>query len=146
MEPKIKFKNIWMDDDMFELEIVTFSESSSFRTKVYVGYPNIEKISEDLDIFKTHIHGGLYDMTFGEFGPEYGSGAFSIRFHFQQNGKLNLTIKIQTEYYSFGNKEIADEATMHLKTEPALFDNFISTIKSISKVVGNEIDLICIRQ
>ena len=146
MEPKIEFKNIWLDDHMFELEIMVFSETSKFTTKVYVGYPNIEKIFEELDVFKTHKHGGLYDMTFGEFGPEYGSGAFTIRFHFQQNGKLNLTIKLQTEYYSFGKKEIADEATMHLKTEPALLDNFVSAIKSISKDVGNEIELSCIPQ
>ncbi len=146
MKPKIKNSNIWADDHMFELEIETSSEFSKFSTKVYAGYQDIDKIIEELDIFKNQIHGGIYDLSFGEFGPEYGSGAFTIRFQFQDNGKLNLTIKSQTEFYSFGKKEIADEATMYLKTEPSLLDNFVSGIKSISKNVGNEVELICIPQ
>ncbi len=144
MKPKILFTNIWADDDMFELEILTSSESSQFSTKVYVGFNEVEKIAEDLNIFRKQIYGGLYDLSFGRFGPEYASGAFSIRLHFQRNGKLNLTVKIQSEFYQFGNKKIADEATMHLRTEPALLDNFVSGFISVSKLVGNDIELTCI--
>ncbi len=144
MKPNIHFTNIWADNDMIELDIKTTSEYSLFSTKVYVGFSQIEKISEELKIFKNHIHGGLYNLEFGMFGPEYASGAFSIRFHFQDRGILHLTVNTQTEYYSFGKKEIADEATMHLKTEPALLDKFINSFKSISYSVGNELELICI--
>jgi hypothetical protein len=48
-----------------------------------------------MNIFKLHIYGGLFDLEFGEFGPEYANGAFHARFHFQGRAKIYITVKKQ---------------------------------------------------
>jgi hypothetical protein len=58
--------------------------NSSFSNKVYVAYQQIKEVLKSLNIFKTHIHGGLLDLLFGEFGPEYANGAFHARFTFKE--------------------------------------------------------------
>jgi hypothetical protein len=89
-----------------------------------------EAVSQ-LDAFKDHIHGGLFDMRFGEFGPEYASGAFHARFHFHNPGELCITCNQQSEFEDFGRKNVADEATLHLRTEPVLLDNFLAQLKAL---------------
>lgn len=128
----ISFTKIWSDDDMVELRIEVSDGRSSFSNDVYVGHVQLATIVAELDTFKTHIYGGLYDLRFGEFGPEYASGAFHARLHFQERGLLYLTVKSQSEFNDFGKKNVASDATLFLKTEPALLDNFIRAVASLS--------------
>lgn len=128
----ISFTKTWSDDDMVELRIEVSDGRSSFSNDVYVGHAQLGTIVAELDTFKTHIYGGLYDLRFGEFGPEYASGAFHARLHFQERGLLYLTVKSQSEFNDFGKKNVASAATLFLKTEPALFDNFIRAVANLS--------------
>jgi hypothetical protein len=127
----ISFSKIWSDQDMIELRIEVSDGASLFSNKVYVGYSDFSDAVSQLDTFKDHIHGGLLDMRFGEFGPEYASGAFHARFHFPEPGKLYITSRQQSGFEDFGRKNVASEATLHLRTEPVLLDNFLEQLKAI---------------
>ena len=86
MKRGISFTKIWSDEDMIELRIDVSDGASLFSNQVYVGYLHLSEAVSQLDTFRDH--GGLLDMRFGEFGPEYANGAFHARFHFPKPGKL----------------------------------------------------------
>jgi len=127
----IRFTKIWSDQDMIELRIDVSDGTSLFSNQVYVGYSDFTDALSRLDRFKDHIHGGLLDMRFGEFGPEYANGAFHARFHFPKPGKLYITCKQQSDFQGFSLKNVASEATLYLKTEPVLLDNFLEQMKAL---------------
>jgi hypothetical protein len=70
-------------------------------------------------------------MRFGDFGPEYASGAFHARFHFPEPGKLYVTCRQQSGFEDFGGKNVASEGTLHLRTEPVLLDDFLEQLKAV---------------
>jgi hypothetical protein len=141
MKPSIHMTKVWFDDDMVELKIDVSDGTSVFSTKVYVGYDPLAQAVTNLDVFKTHVHGGLLDLRFGEFGPEWASGAFHARFHFAKPGRLFITCKLQSEFLDFGKKNVASESTLFLQTEPALLDNFIAELKSLDAKRSDEAHL-----
>jgi hypothetical protein len=132
MKTGISFTKIWFDDDMVELRIQVSDGPCTFVNEVYVGHQQLTELVAGLSRFKTHVHGGIYDMAFGSFGPEYAHGAFHARLHFQERGILFVTVKSQSNFQDFGKKNVASEATLYLRTEPALLDNFISAVKDMS--------------
>lgn len=144
MVPGITFENIWHDEDMYEFRISSGDGASIFSHKVYVGYGTFDKTIASLDVFRKQIYGGIYDIEFGSFGPEYASGAFHTRLQFQERGKIYITIKAQSEYKDFGKKNIASEAVLFLTTEPALLDNFIASLKSLNNGNSNSAHLECV--
>jgi hypothetical protein len=131
MTPGIHFTKIWSDEDMIELRVDVSDGTSLFSNKVYVGYSDFSVVVSQLNQFREYIHGGLFDMRFGEFGPEYASGAFHARFHFQKSGKLHITCRQESDFKDFSIKKVASEATLYLKTEPVLLDNFIAELKAL---------------
>lgn len=145
-QSKIRFKNIWADDSIYELEVVAQTSNKKFSTNIYLDYEEIERIKIELERFSKHIYGGIYDMNLGKFGSEYASGALSARFHFQTNGKINITLKMQSQFYMFGKIECADEILMYLKTEVCLLDNFINVINTLPIDIDNIVELECINE
>ena len=141
MKPNVHMTKVWFDDDMVELKIDVSDGTSIFSTKVYVGYDPLDQVVRGLDVFKTRIHGGLFDLRFGEFGPEWGSGAFHARFHFAKPGRLFITCKLQSDFANFGEKNVASEATLYLQTEPVLLDNFVAELKSLNAKKTDEAQL-----
>lgn len=132
METGISFLRMWADDDMVELRIEANDGTSTFGIMVYAGHQLLKDTVAGLDRFRHHVHGGIYDLRFGEFGPEYAAGAFHARLHFQSPGNLYITIAAQSEYFDFGNKHVATESTLYMTTEPALLDDFIRALKALS--------------
>ena len=82
MTSYIAIKKLWSDNDMVEFEITTSDKSSQFCVKAYAGHEALELLIAELDRFKAKVPGGIYDMEFGKFGPEFGNGAFQARLHF----------------------------------------------------------------
>lgn len=123
---------------MVELRIGACDGTSAFSNKVYVGHQKLRDAVGALNRFKDHVHGGLYDLRFGDFGPEYASGAFHARLQFRDRGRLLISIHIQSEYSDFGPKNVASEANLYLISEPSLLDNFIRSLRAISD--GHRID------
>jgi hypothetical protein len=138
MKPGIHFTKIWFDDDMIELRIDVSDGVSSFSNKVYVGYATLSDAAVELERFKNHIHGGLLDIRFGEFGQEYANGAFHARLHFYKPSRLYISCKQQSQFEDFTATKVASEATLYLKTEPALLDNFIEEIKKLKERKSEE--------
>jgi hypothetical protein len=132
MQLGIHMTKVWFDDDMIELKIAVSDGTSLFSNKVYVSYQAMDNMVSNLNAFREQIHGGLLDIRLGEFGPEYARGAFHARLHFPRPGKLYITCKMESEFEEFSIKKVASEATLYLKTEPVLLDNFISELKSLN--------------
>lgn len=147
MKPSIAFKKIWEDDDMVELTISISDGKSVFQCDVYVGHQTMAETLNDLDVFKDQVYGGLYDLRFGEFGPEYASGAFHARFEFHRsgNGKLSITAKAESEWNDFTHTKVASNATLYLRTEPSLFDNWLNELKVLKNGSSNEAVLECVQ-
>src|SRR5256885_10647657 len=116
MTPGIHLTKIWFDNDVVELEINSSDGKSLFSNKAYVGHQSLNDLIEGLSTFKHHVHGGIYDITFGSFGPEYAGGAFLARLHFQPIGKILVTVKGQSDFKQFGVKTVASEATLFMWT------------------------------
>jgi hypothetical protein len=146
MKPSIALKKIWYDSDVVEFEITTSDGSSQFCVMVYMGHENLKLLIAELNDFKDKLYGGIYDMKFGEFGPEYANGAFRARLHFLTDGRGVLFINVSTEsdWHPFGNKEVASQATLYLKSDPALLDRFISELRRVSSGTQDMATLECV--
>lgn len=121
----IRICKVWFDVDLLELKIEVSNGISLFSNQVYVQHETLKTVISDLNVFKTQVYGGILDVCLGAFGPEYAGGAFDARFHFQKLGQLYITVRQQSQFADFPLRLVADEATIHLKTEPVLLDHFI---------------------
>lgn len=141
MKAGIHFSRVWSDDDMVELEVRVSDGRSSFANPVYVGHVALEQAVSSLRAFKDHVHGGLLDLRFGAFGPEYASGAFHARFHFAVPGRLFVSCDQEYEFGEFARKNVASRASMYLRSEPALLDRFIGELSAVAGGTSEEADL-----
>lgn len=132
MAPGIRILKVWFDDDMLELQIDVSDGVSSFANRVYVGHSQFADTVARLDGFSDRLYGGLFDLRFGEFGPEYASGAFHARLHFPEPGRLHITSRQESEYRNFAKKTVASRATLYLRSEPVLLDRFLVELKGVS--------------
>lgn len=134
MTPSISIEKVWSDDDVMEFEITASDGSSQFCTKVYTGHENLKSMVADLHRFKDEWHGGIYDMEFGKFGPEFANGAFQARLHFNPEGRggLFITVRAESDWRPFSKTEVASRATLYLKSEPGLLDRFVGELRGLS--------------
>jgi len=146
MTPYIAIKKVWSDDDVVELEITTSDGCSQFCAKVYAGHQALESLIADLDRFKGEVHGGIYDIEFGKFGPEFGNGAFQARLHFYPpgRGQLCITVNAESDWHPFTKTEVASRATLYLKTEPGLLDRFIDELRRVGSGSDDTATLECV--
>ncbi|KFI06820.1 hypothetical protein [Massilia sp. BSC265] len=133
MTPGISFSKLSSDEDMLALQVEIRDGRSLFSTDIYVGHKKLADTVSGLHKFKDQIHGGLFNLRFGEFGPEYASGALDVRMHFRKRAKLFVRVLAQSEFSRFEDREFASEATLHLMSEPVLLDNFISALGMLSE-------------
>jgi hypothetical protein len=144
MNAQIVINKIWFDNDVVELQIRVCDGVSRFSNRVYVGHEVLATVVADLNTFKLGIHGGIYDMNFGAFGPEYANGGFTARLHFYPVGRLKISTYQQSEFQEFTKNKVASEARLYLKSEPALLDRFILELASISADTSDEASLECV--
>ncbi|MBX9605940.1 MAG: hypothetical protein K2Y51_06925 [Gammaproteobacteria bacterium] len=138
MKSGIHISRIWSDDDVVELRILVSDGAASFSNKSYIGHAALEDAVSSLQVFKGDVRGGLLDLRFGEFGPEYAGGAFHARFHFPVPGRLFVSCEQESEFVEFAKKEVASRATLYVKSEPALLDRFIGEMRALSAGNGEE--------
>jgi hypothetical protein len=141
MKPGIVISRLWFDVDVVELRIRVSDGTSSFSNDVYVAHATLEDAVSSLQAFRNHVHGGLLDLQFGEFGPEFAKGVFHVRFHFLLPGRLFVTCKQEAEFVEFGNKQVASKATLYVKTEPVLLDYFIKELEALAARTSAEAQL-----
>ena len=128
MKPGIHLSKLWFDNDVVRLKIESSDGKSLFSSEAYAAHQDLDELVEGLSTFKHHVHGGIYDIALGSFGPEYASGGFHARLHFQPRGKILVTVKGQSEFEEFGIKTVASEATLYLRT---LLDTFIAELDAL---------------
>lgn len=128
----IRVSRIWSDDDMLEFAIDVSTAVSHFANRLYVGHDQFAETVAKLDAFKTHIHGGLLEVRFGEFGCEYAGGAFHARLHFATPRRFLITCHLESEFEEFGSQRVASRATFYLRSEPTLLDRFIDELREIA--------------
>jgi hypothetical protein len=143
MNPSLVITKIWEDDDMIEVTLAVSDGKSLFSTEIYVGHKLLEDTIGELDRFKTHVHGGLYDIEFGTFGPEFASGAARIRMHFHHMARICVSAFTESEFKDFSIKNVASRGEIYFYSEPALLDNFISELTSMSKHQSGSATLLC---
>lgn len=133
MKPNLTIKKIWYDDDLDELLVSTSDGFSSFQFKVYISSGALKKTISELEVFKNHIHGGIYDIEWGKFGQEYASGACRIRFHFANPNRLFVSFKGQGDFQDFANEkyQVAPECKLYFKAEPGRLDAFIQELTAL---------------
>jgi hypothetical protein len=133
MKPGMKFTKAGSDEDMVELRIEIYDGNSSFVNRIYVGHRQLQGAVDGLRAFKDQIHGGLFHLRFGEFGPEYAAGALEARLQFRKRGKLLVQVSAQSAFERFEDQELASEAKLWLVTEPALLDTFIDALRAMTE-------------
>lgn len=141
MKPGIRFIRESIDDDMVTLAIAISDGTSLFATRVYVGHQALHDTVQGLDAFKDKIAGGIFDLRFGEFGPEYAAGAFDARLQFRRHARILVQVSVQSEFARFEEREFASEARLYLESEPALLDEFILALKALSEGKGEQAEL-----
>ena len=141
MKPGIMITRLWFDVDVVELRIRVSDGTSSFSNDVYVAHDTLEDAVSSLQAFRNHLHGGLLDLQFGEFGPEFAKGAFHARFHFLLPGRLFVTCNQESGFEEFANKKVASKATLYVKSEPVLLDRFITQMEVLAAGMRAEAEL-----
>ena len=130
---------------MVEIRTTVCDGRSLFTNETYVGHRQLHDTVRGLLTFKDHIHGGLFNVRFGEFGAEYASGALDIRLHFRKHAKIFIRVHAQSEFRVFEDRDIASEATLFLSSEPVLLDNFIVALAALSDGTSNDAEFEAIR-
>ncbi len=141
MKPGITLAKIWFDHDAIELNICVSDGTSFFSNQVYVDHATLTDTVSDLEVFRPRVHGGLLDVQFGRFGPEWANGAFHARFHLLSPGRLCVTCKQESSFESFAEKTVASRATLYLRSQPVLLDRFIAELQALSSGESEEAHL-----
>lgn len=145
MKPSIRFVKEWSDEHVVELRIAICDGTSLFVNRIYAGHDQLRNTVAGLRGFARQIEDGMFDLRFGEFGPEYASGAFEARLRFRKHGKILARVRAQSEFNVFEDENLASAATLNLMSEPALLDEFIRALHALSEGTSPEAELEAIR-
>jgi hypothetical protein len=143
----ITLKKVWSDENLVEFEITTSDGCSTFCVKVYAGLQSRETLAADLERFAPNVFGGIYDIEFGKFGPEYTSGAFRARLNFDMEGRgqLFVTVRAESDWYTFSRTHVASRATLYLSSEPGLLGQFIQELRQVHSGARDAAALECVQ-
>ena len=141
-QPHLTLASVWHDDDIWELRIHVSDGQNSFTTQVYQAHADQHQWVAQLTTFSRQVCGGLLDLQLGHFGPEYAAGAVHLRFHFLAQQKIHLSIHGQSDFYAFGQKNVASEARLYFIVEPAQLDRFVAQLQSLKRTAGDEARLL----
>ncbi|HSQ30024.1 MAG TPA: hypothetical protein VLN49_09250 [Gemmatimonadaceae bacterium] len=144
MLPHIAITRTWLEDDVAQLAFEVCDGGSVFTTEAYAARDWGAKAAADLRTFSGQVHGGLFNLRAGESGPEYAGGCFVARFHYYNPTELLISVKQQGTFRSFKRGEVASEARMFLRTEPALLDRFVAALPALDASDGGNAILECV--
>jgi len=131
MHPRIAITKIWSDDDMVEFCIHVCDGTFLFSNQVYVAHQRLNDVAHELEQFKAKLSGGIYDLQFGSFGPEYASGALDARLRVNDRGRILIKVRGQSDFIDFDDDRVASEATLYLVALPSQLDDFVRAFRAI---------------
>jgi hypothetical protein len=138
MKSFIKFEKVWSDIFAIELQVTVSNGESTFVNKVYCDSEYIEQFRSKLIDFVNHLNTpNIQNLTFGSFGEGYAGGAISLKLDMQNSGKINISINMQSDFFGFGKEDVANEVSLYIKSEPALFQSFIEELKILDGEKGS---------
>ena len=132
MRPGLRFTKLWQDEDMVELRTEVCDGDAFFSNQIYVGHQQLAITVLGLNTFKDQVHGGQFELRFGRFGPEFGSGALEVRLQFRKLGHILVQVSAQSEFHRVGDENLASEMRLHFASEPAVLDNLIVGLRAMS--------------
>jgi hypothetical protein len=144
MLPRIAITRTWSDNDVAQLTFEVCDGLSVFTNEAYASLDWGAVAAAALQTFGRQIHGGLFNLAAGEGGPEYASGSFRARFHYHKPSQLLISTIQQGDFFSFKGSRVAPTATMFLRTEPSLLDQFIAALLALDASDGGQAVLQCV--
>lgn len=143
MTPQVHIEKIWNDEDVLELRFEVCDGRSLFSCDTYVATSWPKDTVAALNVFREHVHGGIFDLEAGEFGIEYAKGAVRARLHFQAPGSLYISAELQSDFAEYKGSQVASEAKLYLRTEPIQLDYFIEELNALALGTRNDANLAC---
>jgi hypothetical protein len=144
MTPGIRLVKKWSDEDVIDLRFEVCEDRSLFVNTAYAPTDWFESAATALRTFGRQIHGGIYDLQAGEFGPEFANGAFLARFHFPTPGRLFISTHQQSDYMDFKGSKVASDAHLYLASEAVLLDRFIEELSALNRGQREDAILECV--
>lgn len=144
MLPRITITRTWSDNDVAQLTFEVCDGVSVFANEAYASLDWGATAAAALRTFGQQIHGGLFNLEAGEEGPEYASGSLRARFHYYKPNQLLISTIQQGDFFSFKGSQVAPTATMFLRTEPSLLDQFITALLALDASDGGQAVLQCV--
>jgi len=144
MLPRITVTRTWSDDDVSQLTFEVCDGVSVFTNEAYASLEWGATAAAALRTFGGQIRGGLFDLEAGDGGPEYASGSFRARFHYYKPNQLLISTIQQGDFFRFRGSQMAPMATMFLRTEPSLLDQFIAALPTLDAADGGQAVLQCV--
>jgi len=144
MLPRITITRTWSDDDVAQLTFEVCDGVSVFTNEAYASLDWGAAAAASLRTFGEQIHGGLFDLEAGKEGLEYASGSFRARFHYYKPNQLLISTMQQGDFFRFKGSRVAPMATMFLRTEFSLLDQFIAALPALDASDGGQAVLHCV--
>lgn len=144
MKAKIQFTRLWFDDDVIELQIKVNDGRSSFINTTYTCPSEMQETLVELRCFKENICSADITLKFGTVGPEFANGAFQAIINGHPSGKIYISTYQQSNHFEFLNENVASEARLFLRTEPALLDSFVAEFTILCTAKGDQAILECV--
>lgn len=130
--PGLTLTRVWSDESMLELRIDVCDGTSSFVNEVYAGFAGLEEDLAALQPLLGLPEGGAYDLAFGDVGRTWSGGGFRARFRFAFPGRLLVSCEQTSAPVEIGTTKVANSASIHLRSEPALLDRFVRELDAVA--------------
>ncbi len=144
MLPRITITRTWSDNDVAQLTFEVCDGVSVFTNEAYASLDWGAAAAAALRTFGEQIQGGLFDLEAGQEGLEYASGSFRARFHYYKPNELLISTIQQGDFFRFKGSQVGPTATMFLRTEPSLLDQFIVALPALDAPDGGRAVLQCV--
>lgn len=138
MHARIEITRDWEDEEMFSLDVAICDGRSLFATHFYCPRRRFGAIVDTLRNFRE----GSCQLQFDDFPEDIEGACLRASLHAQRLGTILIAVRAQTFPFEFNGSEVANSATLHLATEPALLDDFVRGLDAIAEGFASSATLI----
>ena len=138
MRRGIEVKQLWADEDLVELELRVSDGESVFANRVHSWPAHLAQVATAVASFDDPSRTDELEIRFGSPDLEYAIGTFWGRFRYFAPGRLLVTCVQEREFREFGSLNLANSATTHLRSEPALLQRFATELRALAAGMDDE--------
>ncbi|MGO1069802.1 hypothetical protein [Lysobacter sp. CA199] len=144
MGKSIAFTKLRLQDGRLDLRIETCDERGVVSCEIHATDRELERFADDLHGFRNVSNQSACEFQLGTFEPESANGGIRIRIRFHAPGTLALTVSQRQAPQEPGGDRVHAAASMHVLSEPALLDDFISQWSGLVAGSRDEATLRCL--